>query len=463
MWVGATAERIATAVQWGETSATRVIVDHLDHARLADRVLDLLGVLRDSAAVAEAEQVDSVAGLPAFPLSGVPVVVAEDTAVAGIASGRKPIAERDDEIVRRLRGAGAVVLGTGRQLGNGMGHWVGPVTRNPWRGDRSPGGTSAGSAAAVAAGVVPIAYAAGHVGSMSIPAATCGLVGLTPGVDIGPDAELQHAVIATTVADAALGHAIVSGRSPRPGPGNNKQDRLRVAASIRSPLPLIRPDHATRAAVRHAARLLIALGHDVVASDPDYPGRLVRAAWRRKLPLGARADWRSACERWFATGRYDLLLLPTLAGPAPTAVPPADGAWTNPFGQVRLTAYTALWSLAGLPAVTVPMGLRPDGLPASVQLVGPAGSEALLCAVAAQVEWAAPWRRHAPGWPRQARRRPMFMARSGHDDASASNEAGHPGGHREGAKGALRRDPGDATRAVPIAVRRARRPRLAEM
>ncbi len=466
MWVGASAERIAAAVQSGEASATEVIVDHLDHARLADRVLDLLGVLRDGAAVAEAEQVDAAAVVSAFPLSGVPVVVAEDTPVAGVATRRLGLAGRDDEIVRRLRGAGAVVLGTGRQSRNQSG----PVTRNPWRGDRSPGGASVGSAAAVAAGVVPMAHASGQLGSMPVPAATCGLVGFTPGVDIGLDADVQHGIIATTVADAALGHAVLSGRWPVPKQPRNER-RLRVAASIRSPLPLIRPDGPTRTAVREAARLLIGLGHDVVATEPDYPSRLALAVRHRRIRPGERVDWRSACERWFATGRYDLLLLPTLAGPAPVAVPRSGGWPGNPvatprltaYTALRLTAYTALWSLAGLPAVTVPMGRRPDGVPASVQLVGPSGSEALLCAVAAEIERIAPWRRHAPGWPRQERHHRPFMARSGHDHAPPSNEAGDPGRHREGPKGALRRNTVDPTRAVPVAIGGAGWPRLAEM
>ena len=202
-WVGASAAHIAAAVQRGEASAIEVIVDHLDHARLADRVLDLLGVLRDAAAAAEAEQVDAAdlaapqlrgtAGLTGgdssrfagFPLIGVPVVVAEDTPVAGVVTHRHVVARQDHEIVRRLRGAGAVVLGTGRQLAEGTGrggrhrpgkhganggHWAGPVTRNPWRGDRTPGGASAGSAAAVAAGVVPLAHATSGVVSS---AASC--------------------------------------------------------------------------------------------------------------------------------------------------------------------------------------------------------------------------------------------------------------------------------------------------
>ncbi len=464
-WVGASAARIAAAVQHGETSATEVIVDHLDHARLADRVLDLLGVLRDAAAAAEAEQVDAAdQGLvPEFPLIGVPVVVAEDMPVAGVASGRHAVAHHDHEIVRRLRGAGAVVLGTGRQFadaagrggrhragkhGVNSGHWSGPVTRNPWRSDRTPG-ASAGSAAAVASGVVPLAHASGGVG---VSAASCGLVGLTPGLDgdeIYTDQDnVDHGIIATTVADAALGHAVVSGWWPEPSPA---KPRLRVAASVRSPLPFIGADLAAQTAVRRAARLLIALDHDVVATEPDYPARLALAARWRNVRPGQRADWRANCELWFRRGGFDLLVLPALAGPPPAIAPTSHGWPVGPIAGLRLSTYTAPWSVAGLPSVTVPMGLRPDGLPSSVQLVGAPDSEALLCAVAAQLEWVAPWRRHAPGWPRPVRPSGLVVARSGHDRKPASNDAGDPGGRRGSAKGARRRGPYDTAGAEPAA------------
>jgi amidase len=273
---------------------------------------------------------------------------------------------------------------------------------------------------------------------------------------------LEHGIIATTVADAALGTAVLAGRWPEgrwplPGP------RLRVAASIRSPLPLIGPDRATRTAVRRAARLLIGLNHDVVATEPDYPARLAWAVRHRDLRLGERADWRARCEKWFRRGGFDLLLLPALAGPPPTVLPAAGGWPGNPLAGVRLSAYTVLWSLAGLPAVTVPMGLRPDGLPASVQLVGPPGSEGLLCAVAAQLEWVAPWRRHAPGWPRPMRPYRPVMARSVYDHAPDDNEAGDPGRHRGGPEGALGRGPDDAAGAQPPADGGAGRTRLAQV
>src|SRR5258707_1361647 len=138
-WVGATALQIAHAVQRGDATATQVVADHLDHARLADRVVDALRILRDAASIAEAESVDDQPDLRALTLAGVPVVVAEDTPVAGLptwhgsAAARGPVADRDHEVVRRLRGAGAVVLGVTRM--SELGLWTttddaSAITRN---------------------------------------------------------------------------------------------------------------------------------------------------------------------------------------------------------------------------------------------------------------------------------------------------------------------------------------------
>jgi amidase len=190
--------------------------------------------------------------------------------------------------------------------------------------------------------------------------------------------------------------------------------------------------------VADVARLLVAYGHDAVRADPAYPARLTvmgAATWcaiahreaegagelpprtRRHAALGAgalrrglvrdgeRADWRDRCLAWFDGLGLDLLLTPALAGPPPRALAWSRRPWlSNVGGAVRLAAYAVPWSLAGLPALAVPVGHRRDGLPASVQLVGPPGAEERLLAVAAQLEAATGWRRHAPGWPRHRRR-----------------------------------------------------------
>jgi amidase len=338
-WIGVSAARIARAVRHGDATATWVAVGHLDYAARVDRQLRALRVLRDGTAIAEAELVDDQPDLSHLSLAGVPVLVPQTLAVAGLATARG-LAWSDHEVVRRLRGAGAIVLGTARTGGS---------NRNPWRSDRIPGGQAGGVAAAVAAGLAPIAVAPDTRGALRVAAACCGLVAVTPGYGQG--------ILATTVADAALGLAVLAGRDPGPP---RRPGRLRIGVSLLGPVPA---DRAARRAVVNAARVLVSHGHDVVSVDrPDARTRLV--------------------------------LAPTLAGAPPRLNTPR-------FTRVLLGAYAMAWARSGLPAVVLPLGVRPDGLPDSVQLVGLPGDEATLLALAARLNLAGR-RRHAPGWPRPA-------------------------------------------------------------
>ncbi len=302
--VGATALQIAHAVQRGDVSATGVVADHIDHARVADRVLDSLRVLRDSAAIAEAEKVDEQPDLANLSLAGVPVLVQENTPVAGLprwngsAAVRTAVAELDHEVVRRLRGAGAVVLGVGRM--SELGLWAASddatgTSRNPWRTDRTSGGSSGGCAAAVAAGIVPVAQAVDGLGAVRIGAAACGVVGFKPGrgvipYDIGTTdwfGLAEHGLLGTNVADVSAGLAVLAGWTGPAAAGGagwplEPPGRLRVAVSLRCPVPGVAPDDDAREAVRLAARLLVGRGHDVVTADPAYP---------RRLPAATLATW----------------------------------------------------------------------------------------------------------------------------------------------------------------------------
>jgi amidase len=451
-WVGRSARQIARAVRRGDTSATAVVADHLDQIRQYDRILGAFREIRPAAAISEAEIVDELPELANLPLAGVPIAVKENTPVVGLptwngsAAARGPVAEADHEVVRRLRGAGAIVVGTTRMPELGIwGITDDPevITRNPWRTDRTPGGSSGGSAAAVAAGLVPIAHGNDGLGSVRIPAACCGLVGIKPGKGVVPAGIgvtdwfglVENGILATTVADAALGFAVLAGRAPGPlaEPG-----RLRLAVSLRSPAAGVRADAGNRGGLAAAVRTWIGLGHDAIRADPTYPLRLQTrglATWfagvyrealaagldldalqprtRRHIALGERAwrrgmvrdddraAWRETCVNWFADGRYDVLVTPALAGAPPVAKSWSTRSWAaNLAVNARYAPYAAPWNVAGLPALVAPAGVRPDGLPASVQLVGPPGSELTLLALAGQLEEAAPWRRHAPGWPR---------------------------------------------------------------
>jgi amidase len=194
-WVGATAKQIARAVRRGDASATEVVSDHLAHITARDAVVRAFRLLRGGEALAEADAVDAQEELVNLPLAGVPVAVKENTAIAGLptwngsAHARTAVAAEDHEVVRRLRGAGAVVVGTSRAPELCI--WpftddADAVTRNPWRTDRTPGGSSGGAAAAVASGMVPLAHGNDGLGSIRIPAAACGLVGMKPGRGVVP-------------------------------------------------------------------------------------------------------------------------------------------------------------------------------------------------------------------------------------------------------------------------------------
>src|SRR4051812_36783024 len=295
-WVGATAKQISRAVRRGDASATQVVADTLEQIAIADPSLDAFRVIRGGQAITEAEKVDDQEDLANLPLAGVPVAVKENTAVAGLptwdgsAAARKPVAEQDHEVVRRLRGAGAIVVGVTRMPE--MGLWgvtddQEAPTRNPWDRDRTPGGSSGGSAAAVAAGLVPIAQGNDGLGSIRIPAACCGLVGLKPGRGVVPCrlgvndwfGLAENGVLTTTVADSVLGFSVLAGRPPAK---LVEPSKLRIGVSPRSPVVGINPDEANLSAVPTASKLLVQAGHDTVAAEPRYPNALgigVLATW----------------------------------------------------------------------------------------------------------------------------------------------------------------------------------------
>ncbi|HET6529522.1 MAG TPA: amidase family protein [Actinoplanes sp.] len=442
--VGATAKQIARAVRRGDTTATQVVADHLEQIAISDPELHAFRVVRGGEAMTEAEKVDEQDDLSNLPLAGVPVAVKENTPVAGVptwngsAAARSPVAEEDHEVVRRLRGAGAVVVGTTRMPELGL--WAvtddpDEATRNPWALDRTPGGSTGGGAAAVAAGLVPLAQGNDGLGSLRIPAACCGLVGLKPGRDVVPSdlgwsGLTENGVLTTTVGDAALGFSVLAGRRP---PKLVEPSRLRVGVSLRSPVTGIRTDGPNRSAVSAAARLLVNAGHSTIKADPRYTTTMagaVVATWlasayeeveaagldwsalqprtRRHARLGKWMDgrrltnqahrdtWREYSIEFFTDRGIDVLLTPALAQTPPPADGHAGRGWLHSMlVNVRYAPYAAPWNFAGLPAIVVPVGVRPDGLPLAVQLVGPPDSEMLLLSIAGQFELQNPWQRLA--------------------------------------------------------------------
>jgi len=399
------------------------------------------------------------------PFAGVPIAIKANTPVAGHAldsasallAGFRP--PHSAYLVRRLEEAGFIVAGITNMPEFGILPTTEPrthgATRNPWNPERTPGGSSGGAAAAVAAGLVPVAQGNDGGGSLRIPAACCGLVGLKPSrgrVSRGPDAGdsflVSDSVLTRSVADTALLLDVLAGYeagdatwAPRPAepyaaalarhPG-----RLRIAASLENPLGL-EPVPESIEAVRATAACLEALGHsveEVAPPQPDAGGldvflRVFGPAVASGVALGEQRAGRAATDdelepltRWVAeraaalpsTGylaalgqlqalarvviaffaTYDLLLTPVLAM-RPLAIGELHGCGEDPDADLRRSGtfapYTPLWNATGQPAISVPAGLAEDGLPTAVQLVGRPLAEETLLQVAAQLEVARPW------------------------------------------------------------------------
>lgn len=451
----------AAAVRNGETDAHTVTEQAIARIEQHNPRLNAVIHTRYEAALAEV-----AAGLPKGPLHGVPVLVKDlGTEVEGLpATGGSRLfadatARRDSELVARYRRAGAVVLGTTNTPELGLNASTEPVlfgpTRNPWSTDRSPGGSSGGSAAAVAAGMVPVAHASDGGGSIRIPAAACGLFGLKPSrgrVSPAPRPTTlsglvsAHHAVTTSVRDSALLLDVVAGPMPgdayaAPAPAapfaelaRRDPGRLRIGLLTALPDgPDVHPDCA--GAAQAAALLCERLGHDVVrttaryrpadvgrtsgvlmgadlvaqidarlaelsrplADDDIEPFTRVLYDTYRALPAAdvSRALRRAQEIGWevgAAFDRFDVLLSPTLAQPTPllgtldTTVPESIYRHASVH-----SAFTSVYNVTGMPAMSVPFGRDGEGMPLGVQFAAPLGGEGTLLALAAQLEREAPW------------------------------------------------------------------------
>lgn len=431
------------------------------------------------------------------PFAGVPFLLKDLlSSVAGqpLSGGSRLLVDyralRDSELVRRYRAAGLVFLGQTNTPEFGLAQVTEPrlygPTRNPWNPDHTPGGSSGGAAAAVASGMVPLAGGGDGGGSIRIPAASCGLVGLKPSrgrVPTGPElGELwagmvtEHVLTHSVRDSAALLDAIAGPEcgalysAPPPATSfldtlQNPPRRLRIAFSDEAPLPVPVAD-CCRAAVARAARLCEALGHRVeearlpaigmtffrdfvrvvavcTAAELDYlRTRLGLRGSRHNLETATRllarlgrlvggAEALGAVQRLQQLARamgvfheqVDVLITPVTALPPPRIgklaprgvrallqtllAGPGVGRllrWpalldASILDGFRFTPFPPVQNATGQPALAVPMGLGPDGLPRGVQLVGRYGDEATLLGLAAQLETVEGWReRHPPGW-----------------------------------------------------------------
>lgn len=442
-WVGRTAAEIAAAVREKQATPREVVAEHLARIERLDGRVGAFRLVRAEAALAEADEVGARADLDELPLAGVPVAVKDNLAVRGetnlVGSTATPDtpAGHDHVTVARLRAAGAVVVG----LTNvpelcvfGTTEGVHGTARNPWDTSRTAGGSSGGSAAAVAAGMVPIALGNDGMGSLRIPAANCGLVTIKPGTGVVPagigDGDWfgmsENGPLATTVEDARLMLSVLAGAEVAVPEAART---YRVAVSLRSPLAGVTISRPYATAVREAAGLLIKAGHQVRRADPPYPvslgvtalthwtagtavdargldpGRLARrtrvhaAVGQRFVERARGGEGRQALRRrlepFFA--EYDVLLTPALARRSPKSEPWHERGWLrNVMANTAYSPLTPPWNLTGWPALSVPLGTLPSGAPCAVQLVGRPGAEADLLALAERIEQLRPWRRTAP-------------------------------------------------------------------
>ncbi|MBJ7338021.1 amidase [Mycolicibacterium sp.] len=441
----------------GAVTAPALLDVYLDRIARFDRELrSYRVVLTDSARREAAAAQDRIEAGERLPLLGVPVAIKDDTDVAGElttygSSAHGPAPAHDAEVVRRLREAGAVIIG--KTSVPELMIWpftetlTFGATRNPWHTDFTPGGSSGGSAAAMAAGLAALALGSDGMGSIRIPSTWGGLFGIKPQrdrVSFAPNDGAWgglsvYGPIARTVEDAAL-FLDVTAALPAAAGGfvsavNRGPGRLRIALSTKVPPPLTaRVGRAQRNAVAEAGALLRELGHVVIERDPDYPARAVLAQAlpryfkgvhddAQALPRRERLDPRTRAfarvgglvsDRRLASIRaaesdvaarvntifddVDVVITPgTATGPSRIGAYQRRGAISTLALVAARVPFQAMFNVTGQPAAVVPWGLDGHGIPTSIQLVGRPFDEATLLALGAQIESARPWsQRHPP-------------------------------------------------------------------
>ncbi|RCG29844.1 amidase [Sphaerisporangium album] len=414
----------------GVLSAADLVDRALESIAALDGPLNAFVTVDAEAARLAARRADAerAAGVDRGPLHGIPVAVKDIIETAGMTTemgsahfaGHVP--GQDATCVRRLREAGAIIVGkttthefaygpTGDRSRNGP-------SRNPHDPARMTGGSSGGSAAAVAAGMVPLAIGTDTGGSVRIPAALCGVVGFKPAYGAVPvhgvfplASSLDHVgVLAGTAEDCGPAFRVLAGQVPASA---TQVGSPRVARLVTDAPPLVDPSVAgvVEAAFPDAEEVTFpgvaelyqvyaaiqgseayAVHADRVARsphlfDPEVLDRLRHAGgipgWRYVRAAEARESFRGRVAALL--DRYDLLALPTVAVPAPPI-----GARDLEVGGVRvpvrdaLLSFTSPWNLAGVPAVSVPAGAV-GGLPVGAQLICAAGREETLLAYADRV------------------------------------------------------------------------------
>jgi amidase len=448
----APALELAARVRAGEVSSAELVQMYLDRIERLDPLLNAYVT------------VDPDPAIPTEgPFAGVPIPIKDLNETAGLRTtySTKAYADNvpqfDAAVVRRIREAGFVVIGKTNtsELGTiaQTESELNGACRNPWDVALTPGGSSGGAAAAVAAGLAPVAHGSDGGGSIRIPSSCCGLFGIKPSrgrVSPAPYGSGSLGLgtsgpIARTVRDAAALLDVMSGYEPgdfftAPEPerpfleeAEREPGRLRIAVTTTPPMD-VPVDAACSAAAYDAAELLTELGHDVVEATPPWDsGELIVhfiRVWQvgpatagiddlsllepinRALAEDARTtpspEHAAAIMQLQQIARrvvafwndVDVVVTPTLALPPV----PIGWTWEDTGGDPHLafarqwvfTPFTALFNVTGQPAMSVPLSWNEDGLPVGVQFIGRPFAEATLVRLAAQLEQARPWSSRRP-------------------------------------------------------------------
>lgn len=457
------AHELAAAIRQRTLSPVELMEATLRRIDALNPRLNAFVVMRAEQALAEARALGEriARGDDPGPLAGLPLAVKDEEDVAGLPTtlGSIPfkddIATADSPQVSRLRAAGAIVVGktnlpecghTGYTNNRLFG-----VTRNPWNLERTPGGSSGGSSAAIAAGLVPLATAADGGGSIRIPACYTGSFGIKPTLGRVPKGRsamqefsdmIVWGPITRTVRDAALYLDVVAGPHAAdpdslPHPGFSYAERLtppprglRAAFSPTMGLTILEP--AVRREVEAAVSTFAEFGCNVDVFEKTFPD--ITMPWlslfsaeiyAKVAPIyeARRDDWDESFVRTLELGKrttieelgdiqrarstfhqfvggifeqYDLLVTPTLPTGAFGAEGPLPGELDGtPFNPV---CFTYPFNFTGHPAVSMRAGLTDEGLPCGVQVIAPRHREDLLLQVATAYEQSRPWNHH---WPRE--------------------------------------------------------------
>lgn len=395
------------------------------------------------------------------PFFGVPIAIKDLNAVAGVRCtyGSKVmqnnIAAHEDGVVTRIRRAGFTVLGKTATSEMGSLPYTEPEgfppARNPWNLDYTPGGSSGGAAAAVAAGFIPVAQASDGGGSIRGPAFCCGLVGIKPArgrVSYAPVGDAMNGIatngtLGRTVADAAALLDVMAGYITGdpywlPDPeipfvqvaqqatqSGIAAKRIAFSTSI---APLGEADSVCGQAVLDTVQRLEALGHNLEPGCPDSTGLVepFKLVWRTGISAcGLPPEVMQPFNRWLYEqadrsgdyqkavwamqtlarqmvaffNQYDALVIPTYLHPT---IRVGEWATLTPAETLdRIIHWIAPCPLAnatGLPSIALPTGFAANGLPVGVQIVGRPAEEATIIALAAQLEAVNPWKQHRPAF-----------------------------------------------------------------